>query len=337
MSDSPWEVSRALVTKVEEVTNPEFGCSPSSRLMRDHLRYGVINLDKPGGPSSHEVVAWVKRIIGIKRAGHSGTLDPMVTGVLPIAFEDATKIVRVLLLSGKEYVCVMRLHDDVIEKRVKEVMDEFVGDILQRPPLRSSVKRIVRKRRIYYISDFEFQDRRVLFRVGCQAGTYIRKLAYDVGEVLGSGAHMEELRRTRVGPFTEDTNLFSLYDLKEAYDNWADKGEESALRGLVMPLEKALELLPKIYIRDSAVSSICHGAKLAVPGIAKLGTGINVRDMVGFFSLKGELVALGQATMSSEEIIQRDHGIAANTKRVIMGLDVYPKIWHGRSSRGTSL
>ncbi|MFH0896794.1 MAG: RNA-guided pseudouridylation complex pseudouridine synthase subunit Cbf5 [Candidatus Bathyarchaeota archaeon] len=331
MDTLPWEIRRDLIVKVDEATDSQYGCPPSSRPIRDHLRYGVINLDKPSGPSSHEVVAWVKRILKIEHAGHGGTLDPKVTGVLPTALEEATKIVGVFLLSGKEYVCVMRLHGDVAEEKVRAVMNEFLGDILQRPPLRSSVQRNIRLRRIYYLTDFEFTYRRVIFRVGCQAGTYIRKLVYDVGEALGPGAHMEELRRTRAGSFTEDKNLISLYDLKEAYDLWAEKDDESMIRRIVMPLEKALELLPKIYIRDSAVSSICHGAKLAVPGIARLETEIKTKDVVGIFSLKDELIALGRATMSSDEMVEREHGIAANTERVIMGLETYPKMWQSHN------
>lgn len=330
MSALPWEIKRSPVVKIDEATNLSYGCPPENRPIRDYLKCGIINLDKPSGPSSHEVAAWVKRILNIKHAGHGGTLDPKVTGILPVALEEATKVVDALLISGKEYVCVMRLHGDAAEERIKSVMDEFVGDILQRPPLRSSVRRSIRLRRIYYLADLEFKGRRVLFRVGCQAGTYIRKLVYDVGEALGPGAHMEELRRTRAGPFTEQEGLVSLYELKEGYDLWTEKGDESMLRKVVLPMEKALGLLPKIYVRDSAVSSICHGAKLAVPGIARLETGIKVKDMVGFFSLKGELVALGRAAMTSEEMVNRDHGIAADTVRVVMDLEKYPRMWQSR-------
>lgn len=330
MTDHPWEKNRDLIEKVDEVTDPRYGRPPDRRSMEDHLKYGVINLDKPSGPSSHEVTAWVKRILRIPRAGHGGTLDPRVTGILPIALQGATKVIGTLLHSGKEYVCVMRLHSDLPEKKVRAVLNEFVGDMLQKPPLRSSVRRRVRLRRVYYIDEIEFKGRRVLFRIGCQAGTYIRKIVHDMGEILGPGAHMEELRRTRVGPFTEEGRFASLYTLQEGYDLWVEKEDESLLREVVMPMEEAVTLLPKIYVRDSAVSSICHGAKLAIPGIAKLETGVNVKDIVGIFSLKGELVAIGGATMSSEEMIARDHGIAVDTDRVVMRLDEYPKVWKSR-------
>ena len=178
----------------------------------------------------------------------------MVTGVLPLALEDATKTIQSFLLTGKEYVCLMALHGDVEEKRVRAVLAEFVGDILQRPPVRAAVRRDVRKRRIYYIRDIETNVREVLFRVGCQAGTYIRKLVYDVGEVLEVGAHMRELRRTRAGSFTE-AESFSLYDLMQLSEAASDEREEIARR-IVKPMESAFDYVPRVYIRDSAVSSI---------------------------------------------------------------------------------
>jgi H/ACA ribonucleoprotein complex subunit 4 len=324
-----WKKDRDLIIISEVPPDPSYGCQPEYRPINDYIKYGIVNLDKPSGPSSHEVVAWIKNILKIKHAGHGGTLDPKVTGVLPVALEESTKAVGVLLLSGKEYVCVMHLHGDCSESAIRKVMKEFEGEVWQRPPLRSSVRRKVRVRRIYYIHDLEFGERRVLFRVGCQSGTYIRKLVHDIGEALGPGAHMEELRRTRTGPFTEDNNFSSLYDLKDAYDRWQEEEDEKLLRQIVLPIEKAVELLPKIYIRDSTVSSICHGAKLAVPGIAKLETKIMAGMRISMFSLKGELVALGRATMTSRQMIEKQHGIAAKTERVMMRINTYPRMWKG--------
>ena len=214
-------------------------------------------------------------------------------------------------------------------ERLDAILAEFVGPIYQKPPLRSSVKRVVRQRWIYALTKLEQAGRRVLFRVACQAGTYIRKLVYDVGEALGTGAHMEELRRTRVGTFTEDA-LTSLYDLTAAHDAWTATGDESPLRRVVQPIENALQILPKIYIRDSAVDAICHGARIAVPGIAQLETGINVTDTVGLLTLKGELVALARAAMSTVTIMAQRHGIAATTLRVVMKPGAYPKLWKRR-------
>ena len=325
---SPQEQNESsLMIKINETSDPQYGSVPDQREISEYLKYSIINLDKPSGPTSHEVVAWIKRILKINRAGHGGTLDPKVTGVLPVTLNEATKISQVFLYSRKEYVCVMRLHGLVPEDRVNNMFHEFTGRIYQRPPLRSSVSRRLRTRAIHYIKDIEFGENRVLFRVGCQAGTYIRKLCFDIGEALGVGAHMEELRRTRTGSLTEDHNLVTLYDLFNAYHIWTTTGSEELLRTYIQPMEAALPHISKIYIRDSAVASICHGARLAIPGIAKLESRIQRGKLVALVTLKGELVALAHATMSSEEIHTKQNGIAATTTRVIMPLTTYPRLW----------
>jgi len=239
---------------------------------------------------------------------------------------EATKVLQVLLSGGKEYVCVMKLHGDVSEERLREVVEEFQGDIYQKPPLRSSVKRALRIRRIYYIDLLEVEGRLALLKVGCQAGTYIRKLVHDIGEVLGCGAHMRELRRTRVGPFSEERGLVTLRTLAEAFEAYR-AGDEKTLRRVVQPVEEVLALTPKVWIRDTAVDAICHGADLAVPGIVSLNSGIKTDTLVGIFTLKDELVALGRALMSSEEILEREKGIAVKTERVIMKPGTYPRMW----------
>ena len=323
----PWELKRHLLVKAEEETDSRYGSTITERSMEDHLRFGVINLDKPSGPSSHEVTAWVKRLLAIEHIGHGGTLDPKVTGILPVALAEATKVVQALLVSGKEYVCVMRLHDTILEEKVRSVLDEFVGTIYQRPPIRASVKRRIRTRRIYYLDFLEMVGRNVLFRVGCEAGTYIRKLCYDVGEILGVSAHMQELRRTRAGPFTEKGSMVTLHDIAYLRSQWQETRDESFIRKFVQPMEKALDLLPKIYVRDSAVNAMCHGANLAIPGILSLETDIKPGDVVAVLTQKGEGVALTNALMSTEDIIKKDHGLVAKTSRVIMSRDVYPKMW----------
>jgi len=304
-----------------------YGKDPYARTIPELLEQGVINLDKPPGPTSHEVVAWVKGILHVRKAGHSGTLDPHVTGVLPIMLGDATRLVRVLLLSGKEYVCTMRLQGDVSENRLREVMDEFVGVIYQRPPLVSAVKRQVRKRTIYYIKFLEKADRDVLFVVGCEAGTYIRKLCHDIGEALGSGAHMYELRRTRSGPFGEDESLVTLHTLKDAYEVWRETGEEGPLRKCIYPMEYALRGLPQIVVKDSAVDALARGAPLHVQGISRLQANIKKGDLVAVFTHLGEAVSLGRARMGADELLKASEGQALDTVAVVMKPGVYPSGW----------
>lgn len=238
--------------------------------------------------------------------------------------------------AGKEYVCLMRLHGDVSREELEKVIREFTGPIYQRPPLRSAVKRTVRVRRVYYIKILEILGRDVLMKVGVEAGTYIRKLCHDIGEVLGCGAHMQELRRTRVGPFKEDDTLVTLYDVVDAYKLWIEEGEDKYLKKVILPIEAGVAHLPKVIIRDTAVDAICHGASLAVAGILRVETGIKVGDLVAIFTQKGELVALGRALMRSEEMVSSKRGLAVKTERVIMKPGTYPPFWKLRKRRKAS-
>jgi H/ACA ribonucleoprotein complex subunit 4 len=246
--------------------------------------------------------------------------------VLPVALEEATKVVQGFLYSGKEYVCAMQVHADVPEETVRRVLNEFVGEIYQKPPLRASVKREPRKRSIYRLEVHEIDGRMVLFTCSCQAGTYVRKLCSDIGEVLGCGAHMRELRRTRAGPFTEENGLVTLHELSSAQSEF-EAGNPEPLRAIIKPMEIALSSMPRIEIRDSAVDAICHGADLAVPGIVKLDSSIEKNTLVALFSLKGEAVALGRAMMTTREILDQEKGVAAKTERVLMERGTYPAKW----------
>jgi H/ACA ribonucleoprotein complex subunit 4 len=202
MTSLPSLKPRKRLMKTSATTNVHYGKPPVLRTVRELFHNGIIVLDKPAGPTSHQVVAWVKEMLELEKAGHGGTLDPAVTGVLPVALGDAARALQVLLVAGKEYVALMGLHKQVDEKKIREVCESFVGEISQMPPLRSAVKRVRRTREVYYLEILEIQGREVLFRVGCEAGTYIRTLCVDMGKKLGCGAQLMELRRTRVGNIT---------------------------------------------------------------------------------------------------------------------------------------
>lgn len=327
MSKLPADEKREVLIKASDYTDSEYGCDPESRPIEEHIEKGVINLDKVQGPTSHEVVSWVKRILRIKKAGHGGTLDPKVSGILPMALQKSTRLTQTLLPAGKEYVTVMHVHDDFDLEKLEEVFDEFEGTITQTPPVRAAVKRRSRKREIYYLELIEIQDNDVLFRVGCEAGTYIRKLCHDMGDSLGTGAHMAELRRTRTGPFEEDETLSTMHDLIDAYHFWKEDGIEEPLREVIQPAERMVEHLPKIVVRDSAIDALCRGADLAVPGVLSVETGIDEDSLVAEMSLKGELIALGNAKMTSREIVEAEKGIVAEPERVLMNPGTYPREW----------
>ncbi len=318
----PFEKIKRKTTTKNKAASKQ-GSEPEKRSTIDIINYGIVNIDKPSGPSSHQVSDYLQKILGIKKAGHSGTLDPKVTGVLPMALGRATKVVEYLLKAGKEYIAIMHLHKPVEEKLVKKIFKEFTGKISQLPPVKSSVKRQERTRTIYYMEILEIEKQDVLFKVGCEAGTYIRKLCHDIGKKLEVGAHMAELRRTKAGPFDE-SSLFTLQDVADAF-YYYQKGDDTFIRKIIQPVETAVKHLPKIYIIDSAVNSICHGVDLKAPGISKYETEIEVDDDIAIFTLKNELVAIGKACFNSDKIKELEKGIIVRVHKVFMEPETYSK------------
>ena len=319
----PFEkVKREILVKKEFETNPDYGQDPNKRDIKELINYGVINVNKPAGPTSHQVSDYIKKILNITKSGHSGTLDPNVTGVLPTALGKATRIVQTLLTSGKEYICLMYLHKEVSEKEIKETVKKFTGKIKQLPPIKSAIKRILRTREVYYFNILEIDNQNILFQIGCEAGTYIRKIVHDFGQELKTGAHMVQLVRTKAGPFN-DISWHSLHDLKDAYEFYKE-GDEKELREIILPIEESVTPLPKVWIMDNAVDSICHGASLNIPGISKLNH-FNEEETVAIMTLKNELVGLGISAMNSDNIIKKDKGLAVRAKKVFMDRGIYPK------------
>jgi len=324
MSQLPFEkVKREVIIRKKAYTSDKFGVHPEERTVEELINYGIINLDKSSGPSSHQVSAYVQEILKIKKAGHSGTLDPKVTGVLPIALGDATKIVQLLLTAGKEYIGIMHVHQDVSEGKLRNLFNEFTGKIKQLPPIKSAVKRQLRERNVYYFELLEIDGRDVLFKVGCQAGTYIRKLVSDIGKKIG-GAHMAVLRRTKVASFNEES-IVTLQDVTDAFYYWKKDGNERYIRKIIQPVENGIRHIPKIWILDTTVDSLCHGASLKIPGITKLESGIERDQQVAVLTLKEELVCYGRARLSTKEMAA-EKGLAVKTERVFMKPGVYPRI-----------
>ncbi|MBO8181312.1 MAG: RNA-guided pseudouridylation complex pseudouridine synthase subunit Cbf5 [Archaeoglobus sp.] len=315
-----------FLVKEESSTDEAYGYYPFNRPIAEYIRNGVVCIDKPSGPTSHEVVVWVRKILEVSKTGHAGTLDPKVTGVLPILIENATKLVKFLQTSDKEYVALMRLHSDASEKSIKKAFELFKGKIYQRPPLKSAVKKRIRIREIHEIEILEIEGRDVLFKVRCEAGTYIRKLCSDLGEIIGTGAHMQELRRTKTGVFKED-DAFTLHELLDAFRIFQETRDETFVREIIQPMEIAVRNLKKIIIKDTAVDAICHGADLSARGICFIQKDIEKGDIVAIFTLKNEIVALGRSLASATEILKARSGIMVETDRVIMERGIYPKAW----------
>ena len=320
-----------LVKINEDLTNPEHGVYYDQRPIESLLEYGLILVDKPPGPTSHEVVAWTKRILDIPKIGHSGTLDPQVSGVLPLGLGEGTKALGVLLLGPKEYHALGRLHSLPSKEKLEQTLNLFRGEIFQKPPQRSSVVRQTRTRTIYELELLEQKERLILLRILCEAGTYIRKLYYDIGEILGPGGSMIELRRSRVHQFSEN-NLVTMHELADAFATWKETEDSNKLAQMILPIEYALSEIKSVVIRDSAIDSLCHGAQLAIPGILEISPGLEQGDLVGVYSQKGEIVALAESLLSENEIKDNTKGYAFQTKRIIMKPNTYPKNWRTNSS-----
>jgi H/ACA ribonucleoprotein complex subunit 4 len=317
----------------DDITNDQYGVYFNKRTIKDLLNYGLILLDKPPGPTSHEAVAWAKRILKLPKIGHSGTLDPQVSGILPLGLGEATKALGVLLLGPKEYYGLGRLHSLPSKEKLDSVLNQFHGEIFQKPPQRSAVLRKTRTRTIYELELVEQKERLLLMRVLCEAGTYIRKLFYDIGEILGPGATMVELRRSRVHQFTESNKLVTLHELADAYAQWEEKNDDSKLYKMILPIELALTEIKSVVIRDSAVDALCHGAQLAIPGILQISPNLSKGDLVAVYTQKGEVVALAESLLSETEIKDATKGYAFTTNRIIMAPNTYAKSWRTKAVR----
>ncbi|KAF9532058.1 pseudouridine synthase [Crepidotus variabilis] len=319
-----------LLVRSSHFTPIPQGCSPLKRDISSYIKSGVINLDKPSNPSSHEVVAWLRRILRVEKTGHSGTLDPKVTGCLIVCIDRATRLVKSQQGAGKEYVCVLRLHAALPNPAaLPRALQTLTGALFQRPPLISAVKRQLRIRTIHESKLIEFDEKRNLavFWVSCEAGTYIRTLCVHLGLVLGVGGHMQELRRVRSGAMSENDSMVTMHDVLDAqwvYDNTRD---ESYLRRVIKPLESLMVGYKRIVVKDSAVNAVCYGAKLMIPGLLRYEADISVHEEVVLMTTKGEAIALAVAQMSTVELATCDHGVVAKVKRCIMERDTYPRRW----------
>lgn len=284
-------------------------------------------VDKPRGPSSHQVTAWVRELLGVPAAGHAGTLDPNVSGLLWVGVGPALKLMPLILDFPKRYVGVVEFHGPVDGPALRRLLEEFRGPIYQTPPVRSAVKRQRRVRTLHRLELLDSDGPRQLLDVVGDSGTYVRTLAVDLGEALGIGAHLAELRRTGTGPFREEQAV-ALPALADAVA--ADGGgDPSRLAALLHPLEEVWREFPTVVAKDVAASAIAHGAKLAGGGIASVSRAFPEGARVVVVGRGGELLAYGRALRASPEIRSRSPGWAVDCQRVFAEPGRYPKRWGG--------
>ena len=319
-----------LLVRSYKYTPINAGSSPTQRPLEEHLKYGVINLDKPANPSSHEIVAWIKKILEVEKTGHSGTLDPKVTGCLIVCLNRATRLVKAQQSAGKEYVGIVKFHNPIEDKsQVEDCLKRLQGACFQRPPLISSVKRELRVRTIYdyKLIEFDKEKNMAIFWISCEAGTYVRTMCVHMGLLAKTGGHMQELRRVRSGILKEDESMVTMHDVLDAQYVYKQTKKEDYLRRVVRPLEILLTNYPRIVIKDSAVNAICYGAKLTVPGVLRFENNIENGKEIVIITTKGEAVAIAVAEMTSSVLASCDHGVVCKTKRVIMDRETYPRKW----------
>lgn len=238
--------------------------------MKD-INFGFINIDKPIGPTSFSVTKFIQKELGIKKASHLGTLDPKVTGVLPIALERACKLSGFLIHHDKTYVGILHTHKEQNIDYLQKLIDEnFVGKITQIPPHKSAVKRAPRLREVYQweLLESSSNNKDFLFITKVEGGTYIRKLCSDLGEKIG-GAHMDELRRIKAGIFDEN-KIYSLYEFQDALKEYKN-GNEERLLSMLQSVEEIVEKNFRIiYVKESSVKNLKTGKKIKAEDIINL-------------------------------------------------------------------
>lgn len=285
--------------------------APADRTADSLREFGVIVVDKPPGPSSHQVSAWVRDMLAIERAGHVGTLDPAVTGCLPILLGEATRLAQATVTGPKRYIAVLELHDRV-PATYERILSEFTDEIYQKPPRKSAVRRRLRTREIYALDALETTDRQMLLDITCESGTYIRKLCHDLGLALGVGGHMGELRRIETTPF-DDTGLVTLYELADAIA-FAEEGEPELIESLIQPAEAALEHIPQVTVAPNVVESVAHGSPIYAPGIIACPDNVDSTELVACFLPDGTAICLGRVVGDPDN----DSGEVVSLERVLV-------------------
>ena len=295
-------------------------------VVEERIRAGAFLLvDKPRGPTSHQVAAWVRDVLGVERAGHAGTLDPHVSGLLWVGVGPALKLLPLLLDFPKRYVGVIALHGRVPASELAAVLTEFEGPIFQTPPVRSAVRRERRVRTIHRLTRLEQDGPHLLVDVTCESGTYIRSLAVDIGEALGVGAHLAELRRIGTGPFKEgqSTSLHALSDAVVA----ARSGAPDALLAMLHPIEEVRREFPQVLLKPGAAAAVAHGAGVARGGIRSVSRPFPAGAAVILIGVDGAFLGVGEARVASDRFSSMPHGWVIESRRVMVDSAQYPRLW----------
>ena len=305
---------------------PTLAVAPLPSAIEERIRDGAFLLvDKPRGPTSHQVAAWVRDLLGVERAGHAGTLDPHVSGLLWIGVGPALKLLPLLLDFPKRYIGVIDLHGRVPAVELSAALAEFQGPIFQTPPVRSAVRRERRIRTIYRLTLLERDGPHLLVDVTCESGTYIRSLAVDLGEALGVGAHLAELRRVGTGPFKEEQST-SLHALADAVAQ-ARAGASDALLQMLHPIEEVRREFPQVLLKPGAAAAVAHGAGIARGGIRSISRAFPEGAQVVLIAPDGAFLGIGEARVASDRFTSMPHGWVIESRRVMVDSADYERLW----------
>ncbi len=307
-------------------TDPAHGCAPEERSIEQLLCAAVILLDKPSGPSSHQLAAWAKDLIGLEKMGHGGTLDPFATGVLPLLLGKTMRLTGAMLGHDKCYIAVMRFSDALGGDELDSATAALKGRIYNVPPEISAVKIQVRTRTVSVFEVLEIEGRYAVMKIECEAGTYIRTIARDLGLLIAQEVELVELRRPYSGDFDE-RHCVTMETIADAFWLWQTKSDESALRKILLPIETLVEGFPQVVVKDAAVGALSHGAPLARPGVVSASKGVSKGETVRIMTLKGEVIALAELIVDSDSMQQMSSGEVAKSQSVLMDIDVYPRAW----------
>ena len=315
-----------IILDSEAKTDDEIGKIPDMRTVEERLESGFILLDKAAGPSSHQVASWARDMFGLERLGHGGTLDPFATGVLPLMAGKSMKLTKKILTHDKTYICVFRFASEPDSKMLEEVMSNMTGRVFNVPPEISAVKIQVRSRRIFKFEKLDFKNNQMVARVQCEAGTYIRTMARDMGLLLNMKVELKELRRETSGIFTLD-DCVTLQQLADAYWLWKELSQPEALLRIIHPIEKLLLDYPSVTVKDSAAAALSHGAPLLRPGIVSIDPAISDGRDIVVNTMKGETVGIVNMSVTSDSVKDMESGEIARPSMVLLNQDLYPRRW----------
>ncbi len=290
---------------------------PVKRSADELLNFGIINLDKPRGPKSIHCGNKIRSLLEQPKVGHAGTLDPLVTGVLPIGVGKGVKVLPIISKAGKVYEGIMHIHGDVSKEQLEDAFAKFTGKIEQLPPRISAVARKLRTREIYWLTLKSFSDSNAEFEVGCEAGTYIRKLCHDMGEYLKVGGHMAQLRRIQAGPFKIDDSV-TLEEVRENYRKYLKTRKDIYIRNIILPPESAVEHLPFVYIDSGVLPRIKNGSPVFAPGVLAYTSDLQKDSVTAIFDANKNLVAIGISQLDSKEMEKAQKGMAIKTDVVLI-------------------